>query len=152
MRRKDRERDEEFAIGVIDSAPYGVAAFSDEKGDPYCIQLSLVRHGRNLYFHSAHEGRKVEIMKNNPKVCVAFADNVIPAKDQFTTGYDSAIVKGTVSEITDDDEKIEALKLISEHFCPANMDRFDDAIKRSLKITAIYKIEMDEITGKQKKL
>lgn len=152
MRRKDRERDEEFAIEVVDSAPYGVVSFVDEKGEPYCVQLSLVRIGRELFFHSAHEGRKVDIIRNNPKACIAFADNVLPAMDQFTTGYDSAIVKGVVSEVTNDREKIEVLRKISEHFCPTNMERFNEAIRISLHRCAIFKISMDEITGKQKKL
>ena len=150
MRRKDRERDEKFAIGVIDRAPYGVMALVDEQGEPYAVQLSLVRIGCCLYFHSAFEGKKVEIIRNNPKACVTFADNVIPAKDQFTTGYDSAIVKGTVSEVTDDAEKTEVLRQLSQHYCPANMERFEEAVKKSLKITAIFKISMDEVTGKQK--
>ena len=152
MRRKDRERDEEFALEVIDSAPYGVVSLVDEAGEPYCIQLNLVRVDRDLYFHSALEGRKVDIIRNNPKACVAFADNVLPAMDQFTIGYDSAIVKGVVTEITEDEEKIEALRQISLRYCPTNMGKFDEAIKRSLKICGIFKIRMDEITGKQKKL
>lgn len=152
MRRKDRERDEEFALEVIDSAPYGVLALTDENGEPYCIQLSLVRVGKELFFHSAHEGRKADIIRKSPKACVAFADNVLPAMDQFTTGYDSAIVKGIVSEIKDDTEKIEALRKISERYCPTNMVRFDEAIKSSLHRCAIFKISMDAITGKQKKL
>ena len=150
MRRKDRERDEKFALGVIDSAPYGVMALTDEKGEPYAIPLSLVRIGGFLYFHSAHEGTKNDIIKNNPKVVVTFADNVVPAENEFTTGYDSAIVKGTVTEITEKNEKIEALRMLSERYCPANMERFDKAIEKSLNITAIFKMSMDEVTGKQK--
>ena len=150
MRRKDRERDENFAIGVIDSAPYGVMALVDETGQPYAIPLSLVRIGRLLYFHSAHEGTKNNIIKNNPNAVVTFADNVVPAENEFTTGYDSAIVKGKVTEVTDKAEKIEALRMLSEHYCPANMERFDKAIEKSLKITAIFKMSIDEVTGKQK--
>lgn len=152
MRRKDRERDEEFAIGVIDSAPYGVAAFTDENGDPYAIPLSLVRIGKELYFHSAKAGTKNEIFKTEPRACVTFADNVIPATDAFTTGYDSAIVKGRLCEVTDDEEKVMALKKLSEHFCPGHMAKFGEAIEMSLGRTAVFKISMEEITGKQKKL
>ena len=57
MRRKDREKDFDFALKVIDEAPYGVAAFIDMEGNPYAIQLSLVRIGDHLYFHPAHIGR-----------------------------------------------------------------------------------------------
>ena len=152
MRRKDREKDETFALGVIDASPYGVLALVDEAGDPYAIQISPVRIGRYLYFHSAVEGTKNDIIKKRPKACIAFAMNVLPAKNHFTTGYDSAIVKGTVCEVTDIEEKKEVLRELSQHYCPENMGKFDEAIKRSLDITAIFKISMDEITGKQKVL
>ena len=152
MRRKDREKDRDFALKVIDHAPFGVAAFVDEKGDPYAIQLSIVRVGEFLFFHSAHEGAKNDIIKRNPRTCVTFASNVIPAKDSFTTSYESAIVKGVVTEVFDDDEKTEILRALSIRFCPDNMGRFDEAIKMSLGRTAIFKISMDEVTGKAKHL
>ncbi len=152
MRRKDREKDKEFAFEVIDSAPYGVAAFTDEKGMPYSVPLSFVRSGEYLYFHSAKEGKKVDTIRNDPRICVSFANNVMPAMDQFTTGYDSAMVRGVVTQVTDKEEIIEALRKISEHFCPTNMDRFDEAVKMSIDRTAIFKVKIEEITGKQKKL
>lgn len=152
MRRKDREKDRDFALKVIDHAPFGVAAFVDEKGDPYAIQLSIVRVGEFLFFHSAHEGTKNDIIKRNSRICVTFASNVIPAKDSFTTSYESAIVKGVVTEVFDDDEKTEILRALSIRFCPDNMGRFDEAIKMSLGRTAIFKISMDEVTGKAKHL
>lgn len=152
MRRKDRERDEEFAITVIDAVPYGVLSVTDEHGQPYAIPLSLIRIDKVLYFHSAKAGTKNDIFKKEPRVCVTFVDNVIPATDEFTTGYDSAIVKGIISEVTEDDEKILALRKLSEHFCPAHMDKFREAIEMSLGRTAVFKVTMEEITGKQKKL
>ena len=152
MRRKDRERDEDFAIGVIDTAPYGVLSVVDGQGLPYAIPLSLIRIDKVLYFHSAKEGTKNDIFDKEPRVCITFVDNVIPAANEFTTEYDSAIVKGVISEVKDDDEKILALRKLSEHFCPAHMDKFQESIKMSLGRTAVFKVSMEEITGKQKKL
>ena len=48
MRRKDRERDQAFALDVIDRCEYGVAAISTGEAVPYCIPLSLARVGEEL--------------------------------------------------------------------------------------------------------
>ncbi len=150
MRRKDRERDYNFALDVIDNAPYAVASFVDENNMPYAIPLTITRIGENLYFHSAMEGRKCDILKRSGDVCVSFVYDVEPALDKFTTYYKSAIVKGKAVEITDINEKIEALRALCERFCPSNMPDFDNAIARSISRTAIYKISMDEVTAKGK--
>ncbi len=47
--------------------------------------------------------------------------------------------------------KIHALRLICQRHTPANMAEFDEAIRRSLPRTAIWRIEIREITGKRKK-
>ena len=53
MRRSDRARDRSFAFDVIDRCGHGVAALSTGGEGPYCIPLSLVRVGDDLFFHCA---------------------------------------------------------------------------------------------------
>ena len=53
--------------------------------------------------------------------------------------------------VTDDAEKIRALRLICEKYAPSNMEGFDEAIRKSLAHTGIVKIELREVSGKQKK-
>ena len=93
---------------------------------------------------------KLRIINPNPKVCMTFTNNVIPSVNKFTTSYESAIVKGIVTEITDEIEKTDILREPSLRYCPENMQKFDDAIKMSLSCTAIFKVSMEEVTGKAK--
>lgn len=151
MRRTDRERDKAFALEVIDQCEYGVAAFSTGSGEPYCIPLSLVRVGDELYFHCAMEGRKLELMRTDPKVCVSFVSSNVAAKDKFTTYFKSAVVVGTAYEVTEDAVKIEALRALCQKLTPANMEHFDRAIEKSLGRTGVWGIHMEQITGKEKK-
>ena len=55
------------------------------------------------------------------------------------------------SSVTDDEEKITALKEICERFTPSNMPDFSNAIKMSLPRTAVWRIDIENATGKQKK-
>ena len=173
MRRKDRKMDREFGIGVIDKSRYGVLSMVTEDGEPYGLPLSIVRDGGNLYFHSAMDGKKVRTLAKNPNVSVVFVGEVkIPencteeelkeiAKDEsgaalliskvFTTEYESAVVKGRVKLVEDEQEKVRAMRLICEKHTPTKMDYFDMAIRAGLKRTNIYRIEVEDIKGKRKK-
>ncbi len=151
MRRKERREDESFAFEVLDKADFAVISMIDEDGLPYCLPISVVRIGEKLYFHSAENGRKAEAMSQNPNVCLTAAIDVVSAEDKFTTYFKSAVVRGKAVKVTDDEEKITALKAICERFTPSNMPDFSNAIKMSLPRTAVWRIDIENATGKQKK-
>lgn len=151
MRRKDREQSTEFAYEVVSKCEYATLSMVDLDGNPYCIPITIANDEDYIYFHSAMQGTKISILNKNPKVCVACIGNTLIIQDKFTTLYECAIVKGIAEEVTNDDDKIQALILLCERHTPTNIKNFDDAIKRSLKVTSIWKISIDEITGKSKK-
>lgn len=151
MRRKERREDEKFAFEVLDKADFAVLSMIDADGLPYCLPISAVRIGEKLYFHSAESGRKSEAMLNDPNVCITAAVDVVSAEDKFTTYFKSVVVRGKAVKVTDDEEKITALKAICERFAPTNMPDFPNAIKMSLSRTAIWRIDIENATGKQKK-
>lgn len=155
MRRKDRSRGKEFSLELIDRCTHGVMALTTGEDTPYCLPLSLVRVGDALYFHCAHQGRKVELMRTNPKVCVTFVGGDRPAyldKGEYTTFFQSVIVTGTVREVTDDGEKTEALRALCQKLTPQAMDgdKFEQAVSRSLPATGVWRIDMEEVSGKEK--
>jgi nitroimidazol reductase NimA-like FMN-containing flavoprotein (pyridoxamine 5'-phosphate oxidase superfamily) len=151
MRRKDREMDSCFALSIADKCEYAVISMIDLSNKPYCIPVSPVRIGEYLYFHCAMDGKKVDILEVNPNVCVCCVGNTHPMENEFTTEYESAIIVGKAEEVTGDHEKVQALRAICEHHTPMNMGKFDAEIGRSLIHTAVWRIHIDEITGKRKK-
>lgn len=153
MRRKDRARDRDFSLALIDRCTHGVMALSTGEDVPYCLPLSLVRAGEDLYFHCAREGRKIDLLRRFPRVCVTFVGEDRPAFEapaEYTTYFQSAIVTGTAGEVTDPAEKIEALRALCQKVAPEHMDGFDAAIEKSLAVTAVWKVHMEEISGKAK--
>lgn len=175
MRRKDREMDKEFAFRIIDNSAFGLVSMVDEVGMPYGIPLSIVREENYLYFHSAMVGRKVEIFRREPYVSVAFIGKVqvpdiyiveeleeiikdkssagrILASNVFTTEFESAIVFGKVKLLEEDEDKIKGLRLICEKYTSTKMKYFPIAIKSGLKRTNVYKIDIQEIRAKRKKI
>ncbi len=154
MRRTDRQRDRAFAYAVIDDCESGVASFAAGGGAPYCVPLSLVRVGDDLFFHCAMEGRKLELLRADPRVCVAFVTDTrpayVPEKNLFTTYFKSAVVTGSAFEVTDPARKTAALRALCEKLTPEGMDGFDRAAARSLSVTAVWGIHMEEAVGKEK--
>ena len=148
MRRKERERDREFGLKVIDECEYGTVAIQGEQ--PYCLPLSLVRVGEDLYFHCALEGKKLDLLRKNNAVWVSFVGENQAATDDFTTFFRSAMVKGTAGEVTKETEKIAALRALCQKLTPGHMLAFDREVARSFAVTGIWKIHMDEITAKEK--
>ena len=138
---------EGFALSVADKCEYAVLSMTD----PYCVPVSIAREGMTLYFHSAKEGFKAEAMRKHPKVCVACVGDTHLVPEQFTTEYESAVIRGTAHEVSDEEEKRKALRLICERYAPSNMGGFEKAVSESLFRTAIWRIEIAEITGKRKK-
>lgn len=152
MRRKDREMDEQFAWMVADKCEYATVAMSDADGAPYCVPITPVRIGDCLYFHSAMEGHKSDLLRQNGRVCVCCVGDTCRQTDKFTTEYESAILFGEAAEVTDDEEKVAALRALCERHTPQNMGEFDREIARSLSRTAIWRIRVTSLTGKRKKL
>ena len=153
MRRNDRTQDREFSLALIDRCSHGVMALSTGESIPYCLPLSFVRLEDALYFHCAQEGRKLELLRRFPQVCVTFVGDDRPVfvpPAMYSTYFQSVIVTGTASEVTDPLKKAEALRALCQKTTPEYMDGFPAAVEKSLSVTAVWKIHMEEISGKAK--
>ncbi|MDE6266846.1 MAG: pyridoxamine 5'-phosphate oxidase family protein [Muribaculaceae bacterium] len=149
MRKAKRQRDAGWALEVFDKAPYITVSMTRHDGTPYGLPLSVVRKDeRTFYFHCAYEGEKVDCLRVNPVVSMSAVSRCTPRfeeeKSNFTEHYRSAVAVGKAEEVTDDLEKVMALRLLCERFLPDYMDRFDEAVQRSLSRTMIVRITLTE--------
>lgn len=146
----------EWAYEILDKAPYITVAMTEEDGSPYAVPLSLARvDDKTFYFHGAMEGKKLDILSKNPKVWLSAVTTckptVGPKDGSFTLEFKSAMAKGVAEIVTNDAEKIIAMRAICERFLPNHMDAFDASIERSLGRTAVVRITLTEPpTGKRK--
>ena len=156
MRKKSREMDADWALEVMDKAPYITVGMTDGDGMPYSVPLSLARTDeKTFYFHCATEGKKLNILRENPRVCLTAVSKckptVGPKDGSFTLEFKSAIAFGKAEIVADDNEKREALRAICQRFLPTHMDAFDAAVERSMSRTAVVCITLTEPpVGKRK--
>lgn len=156
MRKASREMDRSWALEVMRKAPYITVSFTRKDGSAYGVPLSLACTQDDVwYFHCAPEGDKLEALAAHPEVCLSAvtkcAPTIGPKDGSFTLQYRSAIAFGKAELVTDEQEKITALRAICMRFLPKHMDAFDEAIARSLHRTAVVRITLTTApTGKRK--
>lgn len=63
----------------------------------------------------------------------------------------TGIIRGKAEEVTEDEKKVHALRLLCERHTPTNMQNFDNAVSKSLLRTAIWKVRIGTISEKRKK-
>ena len=149
MRKASRQRSAEWALDVFDKAPYVSVGMVRSDGTPYVVPLSLVRKDeRTFYFHCADEGEKMDCLRVSPVVSLMAVSKCHPEyeveKNNFTEYYHSSIAVGKAEIVSEESEKIEALRLLCQRFLPKYMDYFEEAVRRSLGRTTVVRISLTE--------
>lgn len=152
VRRQDRILDEETARRLLDQGEYGVLSMHGANGYGYGIPLSYVTEAQHLYFHGAPEGFKLDslALDNRVSFCVVGATQVIPR--QFTTAYESVLLFGRITGVTDEAEKVHALQLLSAKYSPEFPRLAEKYIGVSLHRTAILRFDIEHLSGKTKRV
>ena len=149
MRRKDREvTDPKFIDKVLNEALYGNLGLSDN-GKPYIVPMNYAWSENKIWLHSAIEGRKLDIIRANPKVCfqVSADTELITAENPCNYGmfYSSVVIFGTASIIEEHEAKSAALEKLMQHLSKDFSYKFSE---EETKRICIISIEPDEITCK----
>lgn len=154
MRRKDREVTDINKIKeILDSCKTASVAMID-KEIPYIVPLSygyeLKEDSLELYFHCAKEGRKLEVLKCNNKVCFTIFCEGEPlhVETPCNSGYyySSIIGNGIVEFIEESAEKRYALQKIFEHQSGRNIE----FTEQQAESVCVFKIISKDYTGKAK--
>ncbi|OPJ59698.1 pyridoxamine 5'-phosphate oxidase family protein [Clostridium oryzae] len=150
MRRKEREITDENIIKSImqEASVCRIALCKDNK--PYIVPMSFGFRDNYIYLHSAQEGKKIDILKDNNDICfeVDIKDQLVKGEKpcNWTMKYYSVIGFGKSSFVEDINEKIDAMNIIMEKYSGRSDFEFPQA---ALNKIAIIKIELDQITGKK---
>ena len=154
MRRSDREiTDIKEIVEIMRKCDVCRLALNDD-GYPYILPLNFGVGFDNekitLYFHSALEGRKVQLMERDNRASFEMdcghALQYFEDKGYCTYAYESVIGKGHIT-ILDESEKLDALKKLMKQYHPDKEAGFSTA---AIPRTLVYKLEVEEITGKRK--
>jgi uncharacterized protein len=151
MRRSDREiTDREAIDDIIHRCLVCRLGLSDD-GQPYVIPLSFGYDGEALYFHAATEGRKLDILKKNNRVCFEFdiPTHIVTADQACSWGmaYESVIGFGRAEIIRDVDSKRPALGCIMQHYGGPQEDFPEPMLARTL----VIRVLIESVSGKARR-
>jgi len=128
---------------VLSASNYGHLACSRD-GEPYIVPIHFVYDG-SVFFIYTTEGKKNEIIRANPKVCLQ-VENVASNED-----WQSVIVNGIAAEVTEPKEREKAIRLVrssNPSLTPALSIRWMDCWVRENR-EVIYLITPKITTGRK---
>jgi len=155
LRRADKQINEKATLNkILEETKYITVAMSigDE---PYLVSLSHSYDAEHecIYFHSATEGKKLDIMRKNPRVWgQALLDHGYH-EGECSHLYASVMFKGHVEWVTDYEEKSHAFLTMARRL-DADPEKLIPTLKSlqtpdGLKSTIMGKIIIEEMTGKK---
>jgi nitroimidazol reductase NimA-like FMN-containing flavoprotein (pyridoxamine 5'-phosphate oxidase superfamily) len=154
MRRSDKEiTDMDTIYSILKSSETCRIAFCDNKW-PYIIPMNFAYDNGFIYLHSAREGRKIDILNENNRVCFEIDDQceILTAENECNWGTKYRSIIGNGLAIIEDDiiEKKKGLDIIMKKYSHKSFfpkDSFEYS-KKSLEAMVIIKIEIMDISGK----
>jgi nitroimidazol reductase NimA-like FMN-containing flavoprotein (pyridoxamine 5'-phosphate oxidase superfamily) len=121
-------------------------------GQPFVIPTSYGRKDANLYIHGSAASRMLRQLKESIPVCitVTLLDGLVLARSVFnhSMNYRSVVVLGKVTLVDDPEEKIEALRTLSEHILPGRWADSRQPNASELKQTSVLRLPIEEFSAK----
>lgn len=153
VRRRDRLLPESDALRLLAESEYGFLAMSDTDGKPYGIPLNFVYDGKgSVYLHCAPEGRKLQSMAASPDVEFCIVGHTRPMPDKFTTEYESVLLRCRASVGLPPEERMNALRMILEKYCPDYAEKGAVYAERSFGRTEVVRLDIVTASGKCKRM
>ena len=158
MRRKDREIKEiESITQILEKCDVCRISLFDAEY-PYIIPLNFGHSYENkelsLYFHSAIEGKKLDLIKLNNKVAFEMDTSkkliIGETPCNFTMEFESLCGNGEI-EILANEDKIDGLKYIMKHYTDKDYEN-TDFDENEVKSTVVLKLKVNQISGKRLKI
>ena len=150
MRRQDRKLTDEESIEILRKGEYGILSMCTANNEAYGIPLNYVLVNKEIYFHGATEGSKLDFIRNNNKVSFCVVGNTEILSARFATIYECVIVSGTIS-LVDGDEKKAGLMHLVEKYSSAYIHEGKEYIEKYYSKVMVIKLSIESFSGKARK-
>lgn len=143
--------DRETVHGILDSALLASVSFVQD-GQPVVVPMLYGREGETIYLHGARKARVIRLLEGTGTACmnVTHVDALVYARSAFNSSmnYRSATVFGSARLIDDWDEKLRALRVISECTMPGRWDELRAPLDNEIKKTGIIELTIEAASAK----
>jgi len=152
VREADRAvYDRETVYRILDEGFLCHAGFVVD-GQPFVIPTSYGRKDASLYIHGSAASRMLRQFKEGVPVCitVTLLEGLVLARSIFnhSMNYRSVVVLGKATLVDNPEEKLAALRVLSEHILPGRWDDSRQPNERELKATSVLHVPIEEFSAK----
>jgi len=151
-RLSEKARYEEAAVfSVLDAGFVAHVGFID-RDRPVVIPMLYARDGGRLLLHGASKARIVRLLASETPVCanVTLVDGIVAARSAFNSSlnYRSAVVFGRARILEAEEQRMHALRALSEQVLPGRWDELRPPAPRELKMTAVIELSIESASAK----
>lgn len=135
---------------IINKCEVCYVSMVDENNLPYVLPFNFGYKDGVIFLHSSQNGHKIDILRKNPSVCIAFStDHQLRHQSEgvacsYSMRYRSVLAFGNVEFIDDIDQKSEFFNTVMSHYT----DREFTYNAPALREVCTYKVKVGKFTAK----
>ena len=145
--------DPEQILAILDTAKVMHLGLAVDN-EPYVVPMNYgyrMDDGKlTLYLHSAHRGKKLDMIRANPRVFFEVETNLVPFEGrlpcQYGMSYSSVMGRGEARIIEDVEEKMEAMRLLMKTQTTKDFTFNEELVS----IVTVIRIDVDAYTAKHR--
>ena len=143
--------DAETIYKILDEALICHVGFVDNN-EPFVIPINFARMDDTIVLHGSKSSRLLKHIEAGKPVCIetTIVDGLVLARSVFhhSVNFRSVVLFGTGRTIEDEQEKIAALKAVTEHLIPGRWNEARLPNQKELNATQVVAIKIDEASAK----
>jgi len=148
---KKASYDKKAVHAILDAGLVAHVAFNQKDG-PVVVPMLYGREKNKIFLHGARKARIIRLLEktNRASLNVTLLDGIVLARSTFNSSmhYRSVTVFGMPRIILDNQEKLLALRIISENTIPGRWDEVRDSHMKEIKMTGIIELTMEDASAK----
>ncbi len=134
---------------VISACDVCFVGMVDMQGMPYTLPFNFGYRDGIFYIHSGPVGKKIEVLRNNPNVCIVMStchemynqsENVACS---YGMKYKSVMIRGKVDFLNDLEEKAKALNVIMGQYTSRNDFSYNTPALKNVQVMRIVPEKID---------
>jgi nitroimidazol reductase NimA-like FMN-containing flavoprotein (pyridoxamine 5'-phosphate oxidase superfamily) len=149
--REKAAYDQETVHRILDAGMLAHVAFV-ENGQPVVVPMLFGREGETVFVHGARKARVIRLLESTGTAClnVTLVDGLVYARSAFNSSmnYRSVTIFGKARLVDDYDDKLHALRVITERTLPGRWEEVRAPLDKEVRMTGVIAIDIESASAK----
>ena len=150
--RENAAYDRDTVFRILDAGVVAQVGFVQD-GSAVVVPMIYGRENETLFLHGARKARVVRLLEENDEACVnvTLVDGLVFARSAFNSSmrYRSVTVFGAARFVESTEDKLHAMRVISEHSMPGRWDELRAPLSREIKMTGVISLDIGAASAKE---